>query len=400
MTSTTIDFDAIKKNAAGGLGDRRLPAGRQHAADHRRAAGRGGRRAGRPAGARRRLRAGQRGDRGGPPVRRGDRRRLRHQPAGAGPRAGRRPSTCRDLHSRATPSSCRSPTAPFDLTLSTVGVMFAPDHQRAADELVRVTDAGREDRAGQLDPERHGRPAVQDRRRVGAAAGRRATGDAVGHPGAPGRAVRRPGGVGQPHRAGRTCSGTTRRSTSRSGSAQYYGPITRLGRHAVRRGPRPVRRRPRRRARAVQPAPTTARSSRRPSTSKPSASGADNRTVGQAASGQERSAHGDDPAARDRRRSSGTAGRSAPPRGRKAWALLGYLLLAERPPSRRHLAELLFADADDPLGALRWTLAELRRDSRPPGAVQRRPGRPRCSARTSRSTSTCSRRGLPTPARC
>ncbi|WP_214107797.1 AfsR/SARP family transcriptional regulator [Acrocarpospora catenulata] len=49
------------------------------------------------------------------------------------------------------------------------------------------------------------------------------------------------------------------------------------------------------------------------------------------------------------------------PRGRKAWALLSYLLLAERAPSRRHLAELLFGDADDPLGALRWTLAELRR---------------------------------------
>lgn len=50
-----------------------------------------------------------------------------------------------------------------------------------------------------------------------------------------------------------------------------------------------------------------------------------------------------------------------PPRGRKAWALLCYLLLADRPPSRRHLAGLLFADASDPLGALRWTLAELRR---------------------------------------
>jgi DNA-binding SARP family transcriptional activator len=49
-------------------------------------------------------------------------------------------------------------------------------------------------------------------------------------------------------------------------------------------------------------------------------------------------------------------------RGRKSWALLAYLLLAERPPSRRRLAELLFADADDPLGALRWTLAELRRN--------------------------------------
>src|SRR5687767_10092860 len=50
-----------------------------------------------------------------------------------------------------------------------------------------------------------------------------------------------------------------------------------------------------------------------------------------------------------------------PPRGRKAWALLCYLLLAQRPPSRRHLADLLFADAADPLGALRWTLAEVRR---------------------------------------
>ncbi|TDU83577.1 DNA-binding SARP family transcriptional activator [Kribbella voronezhensis] len=49
-------------------------------------------------------------------------------------------------------------------------------------------------------------------------------------------------------------------------------------------------------------------------------------------------------------------------RGRKAWALLAYLLLADRPPSRKRLAELLFADADDPLGALRWTLAELRRN--------------------------------------
>ena len=50
-----------------------------------------------------------------------------------------------------------------------------------------------------------------------------------------------------------------------------------------------------------------------------------------------------------------------PPRGRKAWALLAYLLLAERPMSRAHLAELFFGTAADPLGALRWTLAELRR---------------------------------------
>jgi DNA-binding SARP family transcriptional activator len=49
------------------------------------------------------------------------------------------------------------------------------------------------------------------------------------------------------------------------------------------------------------------------------------------------------------------------PRGNKAWGLLAYLVLGRSPPSRRQLAELLFADADDPLGALRWNLAELRR---------------------------------------
>jgi DNA-binding SARP family transcriptional activator len=53
--------------------------------------------------------------------------------------------------------------------------------------------------------------------------------------------------------------------------------------------------------------------------------------------------------------------RAPSPRGRKAWALLAYILLAERPVSRQRLAELLFAGADDPMGALRWTLAELRR---------------------------------------
>ncbi len=48
-------------------------------------------------------------------------------------------------------------------------------------------------------------------------------------------------------------------------------------------------------------------------------------------------------------------------RSRKSWALLAYLLLAERPPTRSQLSSLLFAEADDPLGALRWSLAEIRR---------------------------------------
>ena len=49
------------------------------------------------------------------------------------------------------------------------------------------------------------------------------------------------------------------------------------------------------------------------------------------------------------------------PRGRKSWAVLAYVALAELPVTRERLASLLFADAADPLGALRWTLAELRR---------------------------------------
>lgn len=52
----------------------------------------------------------------------------------------------------------------------------------------------------------------------------------------------------------------------------------------------------------------------------------------------------------------------AGPRGNKAWGLAAYLILSRvRNPSREHLAELLFAGADDPLGSLRWNFAELRR---------------------------------------
>lgn len=49
------------------------------------------------------------------------------------------------------------------------------------------------------------------------------------------------------------------------------------------------------------------------------------------------------------------------PRGRKTWGLLAYVALADTPPSRQRLVSLLFENADDPRGALRWNLAELRR---------------------------------------
>ena len=57
------------------------------------------------------------------------------------------------------------------------------------------------------------------------------------------------------------------------------------------------------------------------------------------------------------------------PRGRKAWAVLAYLALADRPVPRARLAELAFGGAEDPLGALRWTLAQLRRALGEPEAL-------------------------------
>lgn len=47
--------------------------------------------------------------------------------------------------------------------------------------------------------------------------------------------------------------------------------------------------------------------------------------------------------------------------GRKTWALLAYVLLQPRAPSRRELVDRLWSDADDPLGAARWALSQVRR---------------------------------------
>jgi DNA-binding SARP family transcriptional activator len=56
-------------------------------------------------------------------------------------------------------------------------------------------------------------------------------------------------------------------------------------------------------------------------------------------------------------------------RSRKSWATLAYLVLTDRPPTRSRLAALLFADAEDPLGALRWSLSEIRRGLGDVGSV-------------------------------
>ena len=60
-------------------------------------------------------------------------------------------------------------------------------------------------------------------------------------------------------------------------------------------------------------------------------------------------------------------------RSRKSWAVLAYLMLGERPPTRARLAALLFSEADDPGRALRWCLAEIRRGLGEDGSVDGEP---------------------------
>ncbi|WP_082104522.1 AfsR/SARP family transcriptional regulator [Demequina soli] len=57
------------------------------------------------------------------------------------------------------------------------------------------------------------------------------------------------------------------------------------------------------------------------------------------------------------------------PRGAKSWALLARLVRSPDRVSRQQLVNELFAEADDPMGALRWSLAELRRRLGMPDAL-------------------------------
>ena len=59
-----------------------------------------------------------------------------------------------------------------------------------------------------------------------------------------------------------------------------------------------------------------------------------------------------------------------PPKGAKPWGLLAYLASTGRAHLRAELAELLFGEAGDPLGALRWNLAALRRLLARPDALK------------------------------
>src|SRR4051812_27674404 len=63
-------------------------------------------------------------------------------------------------------------------------------------------------------------------------------------------------------------------------------------------------------------------------------------------------------------------GAVVPMRGNKSWAVLAVLLLTPAPISRQRLATLLFDQADDPLRALRWNLAQIRRSLGPDAVLE------------------------------
>jgi DNA-binding SARP family transcriptional activator len=85
------------------------------------------------------------------------------------------------------------------------------------------------------------------------------------------------------------------------------------------------------------------------------------------------------------------------PRGNKGWAILAYLLLSRRPPARRKLAELLFSEANDPLGALRWNLAQLRHTLRGRGTLGGDPLRLRLGPDVEIDVARLREPGLPQP---
>ena len=75
---------------------------------------------------------------------------------------------------RPTPSTCPFEDESFDVVMSSIGVMFAPHHQQAADELVRVCRPGGTIGAAELDARGHARRAVPHDAPVHAGAAARA----------------------------------------------------------------------------------------------------------------------------------------------------------------------------------------------------------------------------------
>lgn len=84
------------------------------------------------------------------------------------------------------------PDGSFDVVTSTFGAMFAPDQERTADELLRVSPPGRPARHGELDARKLGRRAVRRTGPAPTAAARRPSAVNLGDRTATARIVCRP----------------------------------------------------------------------------------------------------------------------------------------------------------------------------------------------------------------
>lgn len=61
--------------------------------------------------------------------------------------------------------------------------------------------------------------------------------------------------------------------------------------------------------------------------------------------------------------------------GRKTWALLALVVLGSPGPTRREVVERLWSTADDPHGALRWALSQVRKVLAPEATIEERDDR-------------------------
>ena len=94
-------------------------------------------------------------------ARRRRRRERPHARAASRPAAGARPTPGVELEwVEADAEHLPFEDASFDVVISSIGVMFAPHHQAAADELVRVCRPGGTHRPAELDARGHARRAV------------------------------------------------------------------------------------------------------------------------------------------------------------------------------------------------------------------------------------------------
>ena len=75
--------------------------------------------------------------------------------------------------------------------------------------------------------------------------------------------------------------------------------------------------------------------------------------------------------------------------GRKTWALLAFVILESPAPTRRSIAERLWAEADDPLGAMRWTLSQVRKALAPDATIGEDSSSSRSRASSASTRSIC-----------